>query len=76
MTDCFEAYKLVLDNESGRVVKWVEVKNIGDNSLLLGDNYSISFQLLPFQATTPTPYIILILSHTTPMGRLALVFFN
>jgi hypothetical protein len=42
MTGYFEVYKLVLDDESGRVVKRVEVKNIGGDALFLGDNYSIS----------------------------------
>jgi hypothetical protein len=38
MTGCFEVYKLELDDESGRVVERVEVKNIGDGALFLGDN--------------------------------------
>jgi hypothetical protein len=75
MTDCFEVYKLVLDDESGRVVEWVEVKNIRDDAFFLGDNQSIYiylFQLFTFRAAIPTPYTTLmttsILNHTTPMA--------
>ncbi|GLT71089.1 hypothetical protein SLA2020_431310 [Shorea laevis] len=42
LTECFEVYKLVLDDESGSVVERVKVKNIGDNALFLGDNQSIA----------------------------------
>jgi hypothetical protein len=37
MTFYFTMHKLVLDNESGRVER-VEVKNIGNNTLFVGDN--------------------------------------
>ncbi|XP_059453344.1 uncharacterized protein LOC132183895 [Corylus avellana] len=53
MTDSFEVYKLVLDHESGRVVKRVEVKNIGDDALFLGDNYSISVSASAFLGCRP-----------------------
>jgi hypothetical protein len=42
MTGCFEVYKLELDDESGRMVERVEVKNIGDGALFLGGNQSTS----------------------------------
>ncbi|KAE8022936.1 hypothetical protein FH972_008697 [Carpinus fangiana] len=43
----FTVHKLVLDDESGRVER-VEVKNIGDNALFVGGNYSVSISTSNF----------------------------
>ncbi|XP_062157994.1 F-box protein SKIP23-like [Alnus glutinosa] len=53
MTSCFEVYKLVLDDESGKVVERVKVKNIGDDVLFLGDNQSISVSAFHFPGCHP-----------------------
>ena len=53
MTGYFEVYKLVLNDESGKVVKRVEVKNIGDDALFLGDNYFISILASAFSRCHP-----------------------
>jgi hypothetical protein len=53
ITGRFEVYKLVLDKENGRVVKRVEVNNIGDDALFLGNNYSISVSASAFSGCHP-----------------------
>ncbi|XP_059431542.1 uncharacterized protein LOC132165053 [Corylus avellana] len=48
MTGYFKVHKLVLDDESGRLVEREEVKNIGDDALYVGDNQSISISTSDF----------------------------
>jgi hypothetical protein len=53
MTGSFKVYKFVLDDQTEQVVERVEVKNIGDNVLFLGDNDSISVLASKFPGCQP-----------------------
>ncbi|XP_059431515.1 F-box protein At2g17036-like [Corylus avellana] len=53
ITGYFTVHKLVLDDESGRVVERVEVKNIGDDAFFVGDNQSISISTSDFPYCQP-----------------------
>jgi hypothetical protein len=53
MSDYFRVHKLVLDDESGRVVERVEINNIGDDALFVGDNQSICISTSDFPDCKP-----------------------
>ena len=53
MTGYFMLHKLLLDDESGGVVERVEVKNIGDDALFVGDNQSIFISTSDFSDCEP-----------------------
>jgi hypothetical protein len=53
MSDYFRVHKLVLDDESGSVVERVEINNIGDDALFVGDNQSICISTSDFPDCKP-----------------------
>uniref|UniRef100_A0A2N9FAR1 KIB1-4 beta-propeller domain-containing protein n=1 Tax=Fagus sylvatica TaxID=28930 RepID=A0A2N9FAR1_FAGSY len=53
LTDHFKVYKLRLDEQSGKVMERIELKSLGDDTLFVGDNYSMAVSAANFPGCQP-----------------------
>ena len=53
LTEHFKVYKLRLDEQSGKVMERIELKSLGDDTLFVGDNYSMAVSAANFPGCQP-----------------------